>query len=273
MKSYEFIDSGEGKKLERFGSKLLVRPCSQALWKPSLSQKVWEQAEDEFTRTTKGQWKKQNLLGHWLVQLGPILLKLEKTSFGHVGLFPEHQMLWPWIQKQMEKKTEPSILNLFAYSGAATLFAAKQGANVCHVDASPGMVQRARENAEINQLEKAPIRWIVEDVLKFLKREIRRGRKYDGVILDPPSFGRGSKGEVFKIEEHLMPLLSLVKDLLSDTPLFVAFTCHTPGITPLTLENVLGQMFTNAQIEVGELSLKSKHQKLPGGIYGCVSFS
>ncbi|MCH9634123.1 MAG: Ribosomal RNA large subunit methyltransferase K/L [Chlamydiae bacterium] len=273
MNEYHFIDSGYGRKLERFGPFTLIRPCSQALWAPFLPQREWDRADAEFFRTPKGEWvEKQSHAKSWNVLLKGLKFKLEKTSFGHVGLFPEHSELWPWIQNNIEcaKKREPnfSLLNLFGYSGSTTIFAAKCGAQVCHLDASPGMVERARENAALNKLEKHPIRWIVDDVFKFLKREVKRQKKYESVILDPPSFGRGSRGEVFKIETQLIELLKLVKSVLSDNPSFVLLTCHTPGISPLGLKNILSQIFPEGVIEVGELTLNTTHQALPGGIYG-----
>lgn len=272
MTKYQLLDSGRGKKLEQFGEIRLIRPCAQAIWNPSLPQEVWLKAHSEFTRLPQGEWK--DLKEHeksWIVQLNNLKFKLEKTSFGHVGLFPEHSLLWsklePLIQKGLEKNGSFSLLNLFGYSGAASLFAAKLGASVCHLDASKGMVERARENAVLNQLEKAPIRWIIDDVFKFLKREIKRGHFYEGVLLDPPSFGRGTKGEVFKIEEHLMDLLQDVFTLLSPSARFVCLTCHTPGITPLMLKNLLSHFVKEGQIDVGEMAMPSKAQPLPGGIY------
>lgn len=273
MQEYCFLDSGDGRKLERFGPFTLIRPCSQALWAPALPKGEWEKADAEFSRTPASNWsERKKLSDSWETKLKNLKFKVEKTSFGHVGLFPEHSELWPWIQSEIEKgkevKSDFSVLNLFAYSGATTLFAAQCGAHVCHLDASHGMVERARENAKLNQLEKHPIRWIVDDVFKFLKKEIRRERVYDAIILDPPSFGRGNKGEVFKIEAHLIELLQQVRALLSPNAQFVLVTCHTPGVSPLGLKNILSQIFEEGRIEVGELTLASNHQVLPGGIYG-----
>lgn len=273
MQEYTFLDSGDGRKLERFGSVTLVRPCSQALWKPTLPSEEWDKAQGEFTRLPENQWHfKGKNLDTWTAYLKGLQFKLQITSFGHIGIFPEHSELWPWIEKQIQKGKEKSkdfsLMNLFAYSGATSLFAAKCGAQVCHLDASASMVDRARENAKLNQLENHPIRWIVDDVFKFLKREHKRERKYDAIILDPPSFGRGKKGEVFKIEEHLIELLERVEALLSDNPQFVLLTCHTPGITPLGLKNLMSQVFNGGVIEVGELTLNTDQHALPGGIYG-----
>lgn len=271
MSEYQLLDSGEHQKLERFGSVTLVRPCSQAIWSKSLDLKVWENSDAEFKRSPKGEWNtKTKLPQNWICNLKGLKFHLEKTSFGHVGLFPEHSQLWSKMKPFIENysKDSFSLLNLFAYTGAASLFAAKCGAKVCHVDASKGMVDRARENAELNQLKKAPIRWIVDDVFKFLKREIKRGHQYQGVLLDPPSFGRGTKGEVFKIEAQLKELLHQVKSVLSEDAKFVCMTCHTPGLTPIGLKNILRQVFDGGEIEVGELCLNAQTHELPGGIYG-----
>ncbi len=272
MTTYSLLDTGHGKKLEQFGKTRLIRPCAQALWPPSLPREAWDEAHDEFIRSPKGQWRNQRQHQEpWEIEFQGIKFILEKTSFGHVGVFPEHTLLWPklkpLIENGIEKDNNFSLLNLFGYSGAASLFAAQLGAKVCHLDASKGMVERARENAKLNRLEVAPIRWIVEDVFKFLKREKKRAHFYEGIILDPPSFGRGTKGEVFKIEEHLMDLLREVRALLSPKARFVCLTCHTPGMTPFMLRNILEHFFKQGKIEVGELCMPSKTQPLPGGIY------
>lgn len=198
------------------------------------------------------------------------------TDFGHLGVFPEHSTLWPWMGKVFQnfKKNHgrfPSLLNLFAYSGGATLFAAREGCEVCHLDASRGMVDWARENAALNSLEAHPVRWIVDDVIGFLRREQRRGRTYDGIILDPPSFGRGKKGQIYKIENDLLPTLDLCRDLLSTTPAFLLLTCHTPGYTPLALNNILDQRFARSpgRVESGELILRGSNgaYSLPSGTF------
>src|SRR3989344_2704065 len=162
--------------------------------------------------------------------------RIAPTDFGHLGLFPEHVSLWQWMSQQMHRGDK--VLNLFAYSGGGTVIAAQAGALVCHLDASKGMVDWAKDNALRNGLEKAPIRWIVDDAMKFLKREIKRGSRYEGILLDPPTFGRGSQGEVFKIEEGILPLLELCKAVLSTQPRFLVFSCHTPGLTPLVLQHL-----------------------------------
>lgn len=195
-----------------------------------------------------------------------VSFKLSLTDFGHLGIFPEQKKQWEWIQ---EHSKGLKVLNLFAYSGGVTLAAAKGGASVCHLDASKGMVAWARENARLNGLEQAPIRWIVEDVTKFLKRELKRGSSYDAIILDPPTFGRGSQGEVFKIEEDLFPLLELCFSLLSPAPKFMLLSCHTPGMTPLILEHLLEPLVLKfgGVVEKGEMALEGKQgvKPLPSG--------
>lgn len=261
MKSnYQLLDSGDGQKLERFGNHTLIRPCQQAVWRPMLKEE-WEKADARFTREKeKNHWTFKNKLPHsWNVLVGGVQFKIAPTDFGHLGVFPEHADLWEWMRPLLTKTSR--ILNLFAYSGGVTLAAAQEGAQVCHLDASKGMVDWARENAALNQLEKTPIRWIVDDVLKFLKREKKRGSKYEGIILDPPTFGRGNQGEVFKIEKDILPLLELCSELLSEKPKFVIFSCHTPGFTPLCMRHLLGQTMPKGEIETGEMALHS-----PGAI-------
>lgn len=241
MKGYALLDSGNMQKLEQFGPYTLVRPCSQAVWKTSLPQDQWNGADGYFSREER--WHlSPKIPEEWTVSINEINFRIHVTEFGHVGLFAEQIPLWNSIS-QLCKKRPLRVLNLFAYSGGSTLAAALHGAEVCHVDASKGMISWARHNAQINHLDSAPIRWIVEDVIKFLIREARRGSTYDAIILDPPSFGRGNKGEVFKIEENIQELLYLCKSCLSQTPSFFLLSAHTPGFTPVTLSNLLQQSF------------------------------
>ncbi len=284
---YELIDSGNGKKLERFGSYIIERPCSQAVWKPSLPPEEWRQrAHASFSREAKSGWKflKKPLPEEWHIDLGIHKMALQTTDFGHLGIFPEQIKQWRNIhsilQEAGKKRTLENpirVLNLFAYSGGSTLAAATAGASVCHLDASKGMVDWARKNSSLNQLEKNPIRWIVEDVMRFCAREEKRGSLYDAIILDPPSFGRGSNGEVFKIEDEVHVLLKQVVRLLTPKPLFILFSCHTPGFTPTTmgylLEDVL--IHNKQSIERGEMLLETaldsenrKHSRpIPSGTY------
>ena len=261
MNNYQLLDSGNEQKLERFGSHILLRPCAQAVWHSSLQEKP----DAVFTRDDKWTFHAK-LPKSWTVMHGGVAFQITPTDFGHLGLFPEHSDLWEWMRPYVKKKSR--ILNLFAYSGGVTMAAAQEGAEVCHLDASKGMVDWARENAKLNNLEKAPIRWIVDDAIKFLKREKKRGSFYDGIILDPPTFGRGSKGEVFKIEKDIMPLLELVSGLLSKNPQFVIFSCHTPGFTPLCLQHLLGQTMPKGHIDVGEMALHSSGTiSIPSGSF------
>ena len=227
------------------------------------------QADAFFTRKSGLEWRgRDRLPDSWTASVNGIKLKLSTTDFGHLGVFPETRAMWDWITQTLQdaskKRGAPlNFLNLFAYSGGATLAGAKGGAHCCHVDASKGMVQWARDNAKLNGLEEHPIRWIVDDVNKFLQREIRRGRRYDGVLLDPPSFGRGKGGELYKIEHAMMETLKLVKGVLSEKPCFVYLTSHTPGFTPIVLENLLRQLLTSGQIEHGEMLLTGEPEAFP----------
>jgi 23S rRNA (cytosine1962-C5)-methyltransferase len=257
---YELLDSGNGKKLERFGSTVLERPCAQAVWKPTHPSR-WSEADARFDRKGGLNWQgRGNLRESWVADIAGVKMKLSATDFGHLGVFPETRTLWEWIRTTLHKRKGaagdvPSFLNLFAYSGGATLAAAQAGASCCHLDASKGMVDWARENARINGLEEAPVRWIVDDVIKFLRREVRRQNRYDAVLLDPPSFGRGRKGELYKIEESLLTTLDLVHQVLSDTPCFVLLTSHTPGFSPIVLQNLLRDYHVAGSFECGEMLL------------------
>lgn len=265
---YELIDSGEGRKLEQVGKFLLDRPCSQALWKKTLSQGEWDKADAMFTRQEKGEWKfKKEKIFSWNLSIEGISFQIQLTDFGHLGVFPEHAMLWKKIREKISKKKNFSFLNLFAYTGGATLIASQAGAKVCHVDASKPTLAWARQNAELNHLSEKPIRWIVDDVFKFLQRELRRGEKYDGILLDPPTFGRGTRQEVFKIERDILPLLESCQNLLSSDFSFFIFSCHTPGFTPLVLQNLLEQTMKK-KVQSGELFLLAKHSvPLPFGSF------
>jgi 23S rRNA (cytosine1962-C5)-methyltransferase len=276
MDQYTLIDSGNGRKLEQFGPIRISRPSAQAAWECKLPQNEWDQAEGIFSRENENKWlRKPQVPDPWIVRVAGIHFKLLPTDFGHLGIFPEQEIFWNWIQTKvanaLKTRTEVHVLNLFAYSGGITLAAAKAGAHVCHLDASKGMVSWAKENAQINKLDKAPIRWIVDDVTKFLKREIKRGRYYDAIVLDPPTFGRGSQGELFKIEEDLLPMLHLCKQLLSNKPLFFLLSCHTPGYTPLVLQHVLAQLTASIKgtIDAGEMALRGSADvfSLPSGAY------
>ena len=273
MENYELIDSGDGRKSERFGDVSLVRPCSQALWRPE-SPETWSRATATFDREDGNRWHNRGALPkEWTIETAGIRFRLSGTDFGHLGIFPEQRAQWAWIREVVKRRsggeeaTPPSVLNLFAYSGGSTIAAAQGGASVCHLDASKGMVQWARANAELNGLKDHPIRWITDDAHKFMEREIRRERRYDAIIFDPPTFGRGANGEMYKIERDLKKTLSLVRSLLSDRPLFVLLSSHTPGLSCTVAANILGQAFPGAQIETGEMLLEGRALPCPSGIY------
>jgi len=276
--SYTLVDSGQLRKLEKFGPYLIDRPCAQAVWQPQLQQNEWSKADAAFTREGESRWlKKRQLPESWTISVSDLLFKISPTDFGHLGIFPEQRDFWRWIEETIRQaivkgRSSINVLNLFAYSGGATLAAAKGGAHVCHLDASKGMVSWARENAALNQLDRAPIRWIVDDVNKFLNRELKRNVRYDAIILDPPSFGRGNRGEVFKIEEDLPGILNSCKALLSENPLFVLFSCHTPGFTPLSMHHLLSQLMRESKgtVDAGEMILQGENPyilSLPSGVY------
>ncbi|MDD4025698.1 MAG: class I SAM-dependent methyltransferase, partial [Kiritimatiellae bacterium] len=258
---YELLDSGGGRKLERFGSHVLSRPCSQAVWAQALPDAVWQEAHATFDRSDGNRWHNRGALpGAWEITAAQMRFKLSGTDFGHLGIFPEQREQWRWIRGRFRSalaggRDKVSVLNLFAYSGGSTLAAALGGAEVCHLDASKGMVQWARENAALNGLSDHPIRWISDDAHKFLHREVRRGRVYDAVILDPPTFGRGQNNEMYKIERDLPETLALCRRLLSKEPLFILLSAHTPGYTPVVMQNVLGQATEGlgGRVESGEM--------------------
>ena len=268
---YELIDSGDGRKFERFGAYTLVRPCSQAMWRPRDSA-AWRTATASFDREDGNRWHGRSALPkEWSIETVGIRFKLGGTDFGHLGIFPEQREQWKWIREIVKggggrvKEGRVHVLNLFAYSGGSTIAAAQGGAEVCHLDAAKGMVQWARENAALNGLQDHPIRWITDDAHKFLQREVRRGRRYDAVILDPPTFGRGANGELYKIERDLQETLALVRAVLSETPLFVLFSSHTPGLSCRVAENIIRQAFPACRsVEAGEMLLGTE---CPSGVY------
>ncbi len=257
---YELLDSGEHRKLERFGTVVLDRPRAQAAWRRRLPAARWEAADALFLREGQNLWHfRRSLPDPWLVELGDVRLRLMPTDFGHVGAFPEHLRAWRWMEERIREAQHPlSVLNLFAYTGGATLVAARAGARVCHLDASRKSMAWARDNAGLNALENAPIRWITDDVFKFLKREVRRGSTYDGILLDPPSFGRGKRQEVFKLDEHFAEMLELCRKVLGPRPRFVALTSHAPGYTPMVLGHLLSEMMAGeaGSVEAEEMALE-----------------
>lgn len=244
--SYILLDSGNFRKLEQVGPYRLNRPAPQAIWKPALSERDWADVHAYYHRSSSGggSWEyKTRLPENWAVSYYGLTMQIKLTDFGHMGLFPEQGPNWDWIQDQIRRVSRPvKVLNTFAYTGGSSLAAAAAGAEVVHLDAAKGMEVWARENARLSKMDKLPIRWLIDDVTRFINREIRRGNHYDAIILDPPSFGRGSKGEVWKFEDDLPALLELCSQVLSTSPVFILLSAHTPGVTPLTLENLLANL-------------------------------
>lgn len=247
-KDYEVIDCSKGEKLERWGSYLLVRPDPQVIWDTPKTDGRWKKKNGHYHRSQKGggEWEFFDLPQEWSIRYRELTFRLKPFSFKHTGLFPEQAVNWDWfssiIKSAVPKKVSTGhghrpvkVLNLFAYTGGATLAAAAAGASVTHVDASKGMVTWAKENAAASGLSDAPIRWLVDDCVKFVEREIRRGNTYDGVIMDPPSYGRGPKGEIWKIEESVFPLIELAARLLSENALFFLVNSYTTGLQPAVL--------------------------------------
>ncbi len=262
------LDSGDGRKLEQFGPYVLDRPAAGALWPRRLSSGEWESAHARFERRTDrdGDWRQTiKIPAFWTIRERGIQLKVSLTPFGHVGVFPEHFTAWPWIKTCLSAVSgEKSVLNLFAYTGAATVFCAIHGARVTHLDASRPMVTWANENARLNNVPTERVVWVVDDVKKFLSREIRRGKIYSGIILDPPTYGRGTKKELFKIEQDLFALLDQCRQLLSEKNAFLYLSCHTPGLSGLTLANVLARSFqSTGEVSHGEMTLSGNTGILP----------
>ena len=275
-KDYEVIDCSKGEKLERWGDFLLIRPDPQVIWDTARKHRGWNKPDGHYHRSAKGggQWEFFGLPQQWSVNYRNLTFNLKPFSFKHTGLFPEQAANWDWFGDLISRAGRPvKVLNLFAYTGGATLAAAKAGASVTHVDASKGMVGWAKENARSSGLEQAPIRWIVDDCIKFAERELRRGNHYDAVIMDPPSYGRGPKGEVWKIEDAIHPLVRLCARLLSDQPLFFLIKSYTTGLAPSVLSYMLSVEVVSARggaVTAGELGLpvSSTSLVLPCGASG-----
>lgn len=241
-KDYEVLDTSNGEKLERWGDYFLVRPDPQVLWNTPKRLKQWKKPNGHYHRSKKGggQWEFFDLPKKWDIQYKDLKFHLQPFSFKHTGLFPEQAVNWDWFSGKIRNAGRPvKVLNLFAYTGGATLAAASAGALVTHVDASKGMVNWAKENAQLSGLREKPIRWLVDDCVKFVEREIRRGNHYDGIIMDPPSYGRGPKGEIWKIEEKIYPFIQLCTKVLSDDPLFFLINSYTTGLQPAVLTYML----------------------------------
>ena len=244
-KEYEVIDCSAGEKLERWGKYILLRPDPQVIWDTEKKNRNWKHLNAHYHRSKKGggQWEFFDLPEQWDLHYNDLTFHLKPFSFKHTGLFPEQAVNWDWFSHKILNAGRPvKVLNLFAYTGGATLAAAAAGAAVTHVDASKGMVTWAKENAAASGLSAAPIRWLVDDCVKFVEREIRRGNHYDGIIMDPPSYGRGPKGEVWKIEEKIYPLICLCEKILSEHPLFFLINSYTTGLQPAVLSYMLGSV-------------------------------
>lgn len=245
-KDYELLDCSNGEKLERWGDKILVRPDPQVIWDTDREDPRWRRANARYSRSSTGggSWDKKSLPESWQVHYRDLTFNVKPMNFKHTGLFPEQAVNWDYARDKIEKAGRPiSVLNLFAYTGAATVAALSAGASVCHVDAAKGMVQWAKENAAASGVEDRSVRWIVDDCSKFIAREIRRGHKYDAIIMDPPSYGRGPGGEVWKLENDLVPFVKLCAGVLSDDPLFVIINSYTTGLSASTLTYVAQSVF------------------------------
>lgn len=275
-KDYEVLDTSTGEKLERWGKYILLRPDPQVIWNTPKEIKEWKALNGHYHRSRKGggEWEFFDLPDEWSIHYKELTFHLKPFSFKHTGLFPEQAANWDWFCDLIQKAGRPiKVLNLFAYTGGATLAAAKAGAGVTHVDASKGMVTWAKENAASSGLADAPIRWLVDDCVKFVEREIRRGNTYDGIIMDPPSYGRGPKGEIWKIEESIYPFVELTTKLLSENPLFFLINSYTTGLQPAVLSYMINTTVVKkagGHVEASEIGLPvtSNGLVLPCGASG-----
>ena len=271
---YKLLDATDGFRLESWGGVILVRPDPQVVWKFEKRSPMWDKAHAVYHRSSKGggEWEyRKKFPAEWNIKYDDMTFKVTPTGFKHTGIFPEQATNWDEYAKMIAKEgRELNILNLFGYTGGATLACAAAGAKVCHVDASKGVVAWGKENAQLSGLADRPIRWIVDDCIKFVQREIRRGNKYDGIIMDPPSYGRGPNGEVWKLEENIYQLLDLCSQILSDDPLFVAVNSYTTGVSPSVMEYMLDVMMRDkykGKVSAQEIGLKvqSTGMALPCG--------
>ena len=263
-KDYTVIDTSSGEKLERWGKYTLIRPDPQVIWKTEKKNPLWRTADASYKRSRSGggAWSDNKLPESWVISYRDLSFRIKPMGFKHTGLFPEQAANWDWMDSLISNAGRPiKVLNLFAYTGGATVAAAAAGASVCHVDASKGMVAQAKENARLSGLADAPIRYIVDDCKKFVEREIRRGNKYDAVIMDPPSYGRGPTGEVWKLEESIDQLLDLTVSVLSEKPLFFLINSYTTGLSPLSMNYLLKLKLDRAgykgKYDAGEIALKN----------------
>ena len=276
-KDYELIDCSSGERLERWGEITLIRPDPQVIWQTKRAHPLWRKANARYLRSSSGggRWEVYGGLPDvWQISYHTLRFNIKTMGFKHTGLFPEQAVNWDWCSERIREAGRPvKVLNLFAYTGGATLAAASAGASVTHVDASKGMVTWAKENAAASHLEDAPVRWLVDDCVKFVEREIRRGNKYDGIIMDPPSYGRGPKGEIWKIEESIYPFVELAAQLLSDDALFFLINSYTTGLQPAVLSYMLSaviQKKRGGEVQSSEIGLpvSSNGLVLPCGATG-----
>ena len=274
---YKILDMADGQKLERWGDVVLVRPDPQIIWKEKTYPEKWKNINATYHRskTGGGAWEyKRKMPNQWQIRYKELTFNIKPMGFKHTGLFPEQAVNWDWMMDKIRKSNRNiKVLNLFAYTGGATVACASAGASVCHVDSSKGMTTWAKENIESSGLKDRPVRLIVDDVVKFVNREIRRGNKYDAIIMDPPSYGRGAKGEVWQFENNIYDLVDLCTKVLSDNPLFFLINSYTTGISSTVLANILNLTVNkkhNGKIEAGEIGLPMENSKLilPCGIYG-----
>ncbi|MCI8965586.1 MAG: SAM-dependent methyltransferase [Clostridia bacterium] len=276
-KDYEILDMANGEKLERWGEFYLIRPDPQIIWHEKSFPKKWNNANARYNRSSTGggAWEyKKRLPENWQIKYKNLTFNIKPMGFKHTGLFPEQAVNWDWMINKIKhsNRKDIKVLNLFAYTGGATVACLSAGASVCHVDSSKGMVAWAKENVESSGLKSSPVRFIIDDVVKFVKREIRRGNKYDGIIMDPPSYGRGKNGEVWQFEDNISDLVELCTEILSEKAIFFLINSYTTGISSKVLENILNLKIKNVKgkITSGEIGISMKNSKLvlPCGIYG-----
>lgn len=288
---YELLDSGEGEKLERFGKYILRRPDPQALWQKRLDENQWKDADAKFTRDSdngnsdnKSGWVfKKEIENKWQIDFANLKFYIKPTAFKHVGIFPEQSSNWSWLEEQVNRASGlesnkvdgAEVLNLFGYTGGASLVCAKAGAKVVHIDGSKSAITWGKENTELSGLAQKPIRWILEDARAFVTREIKRVRKYDGIIMDPPAFGHGPENELWKIEEHFLSLIADCILIMKDKPSFFLINGYSAGYSAITYENILLQLVAKfgGSVEIGELAIEEskiegKYRRLlPAGIF------
>lgn len=275
---YQILDSGNLQKLEKVGEYILVRPALNAFWQPSLPKDEWNKAVGIYERNSSGvgkwSWKIKKS-EEWTISYNNINFLIKPTDFGHLGIFPEQRDNWEWLRNIVSKQPQIKTLNLFAYSGASSLAMAQAGAKVCHVDAAKGMVDWAKINLSCNKNIPNTIRWIVDDVIKFLNKENKRHETYDGIVLDPPSFGRGPNGQIWKIESDIIPLLEKCRQILSPKPLFVLLSLHSHGFSENTLERILKEVFgRKTTVSAGEMTItENTGNKITAGNYARLLFN